>query len=256
MLQTENDLLHGQTPLAEHTRGVAQHEAPHQAPHQVPVLGVLTVSLTGLGGSQVLQGAKHTRHPTAPSPPAEQLWGAPLRLQTQERDTVLTRYIDNDHGHLARGRTGGTPPDGTSPSRPPPSLSHHARLCGPLHPLPPNPPGAPDVWHTASSPTQVHCQRLWVPGLLSCPWRQTRSTTSSPKRRSRLSQERLGRAPRRRAGQCVSQPRTRQSAEGVRQPKSAGNITPTIVPRSWCGLRQRPAISTTRSAGRPRSSRA
>ena len=118
MLQTENDLLHGQTPLAEHTRGVAQHEAPHQAPHQVPVLGVLTVSRTGLGGSQGLQGAKHTRHPTAPSPPAEQLWGAPLRLQTQERDTVLTRFIDNDHGHLARGRTGGTQPHVTSPSLP------------------------------------------------------------------------------------------------------------------------------------------
>src|SRR5437773_4972459 len=118
MLQTENDLLHGQTPLAEHTRGVAQHEAHHQAPHQVPVIGVLTVSRTGLGGSQVLQGAKHTLHPTAPSPPAEPLWGAPRRLQTQERDTVLTRFIDNDHGHLARGRTGGTPPHVTSPSLP------------------------------------------------------------------------------------------------------------------------------------------
>src|SRR5207244_5024591 len=57
-------------------------------------------------------------HPTAPSPPAEPLWGAPLRLQTQERDTVLTRFIDNDHGHLARGRTGGTPPHVTSPSLP------------------------------------------------------------------------------------------------------------------------------------------
>ena len=50
--------------------------------------------------------------------------------------------------------------------------------------------------------------------------------TSSPKRRSRLSQERLGKAPSSREGQFLSQPRTRHSSEGVRQPKSGGNVTP------------------------------
>ena len=55
-----------------------------------------------------------------------------------------------------------------------------------------------------------------------------------PKRRSRLSQERLGSALSRREGRFLSQPRTRHSSEFVRQPKRAGNMTPTILPRSFC----------------------
>src|SRR5262249_47888854 len=42
----------------------------------------------------------------------------------------------------------------------------------------------------------------------------------------------------------------------VRQPKRGGHITPTILPKSLCWLRKRPAISATRSSGSPRASRA
>ena len=57
-------------------------------------------------------------------------------------------------------------------------------------------------------------------------------------------------------GPCLSQPRTRHNSEGVQQPKSAGNITPIILPRSLCWLRKRPSISATRSLGRPSSCKA
>src|SRR6266581_6413034 len=81
-------------------------------------------------------------------------------------------------------------------------------------------------------------------------------STSSPKRRSRLSQERLGSAPSTREGRFLSQPRTRHSSELVRHPNSGGHITPTIFPRSLCWLCKRPSISVTRSSGSPRSPRA
>src|SRR5262249_46025186 len=137
-----------------------------------------------------------------------------------------------------------------------PSIPVSTRLCWPLHPLPTSPNGSPYFLHTESSNTPLHCQRLCVAGLLVDTWRQRGSNTSSPRRRSRLSQHRLGRTARRREGQFLSHPRTRQSSEDVRQPKSGGNMTPTILPRSLCWLRKRPSISTTRLAGRPRSSRA
>src|SRR5262245_46106700 len=48
----------------------------------------------------------------------------------------------------------------------------------------------------------------------------------------------------------------RHSSVLVRQPKRGGHITPTILPKSLCWLRKRPAISVTRSSGSPRASRA
>jgi hypothetical protein len=108
------------------------------------------------------------------------------------------------------------------------------RLCWPLHQVPTRLNCSPYFLNTESSNTHVHCQRLWVAGLLLAAWRPSGCTTSSPKRRSRLSQERLGKAPSSRNGQFLSHPRTRQSSEGVQQPKSGGNITPTILLRSFC----------------------
>ena len=67
---------------------------------------------------------------------------------------------------MAKSPGTSTRPSPTTPRRHRPSMPDHTRLCGPLHPLPTNPTGAPYVWHTASSQTQVHCQRLWVAGLL------------------------------------------------------------------------------------------
>jgi hypothetical protein len=115
-----------------------------------------------------------------------------------------------------------------------PSMPDNTRLCWPLHQCPTHPSCFPYFLNTESSHTHVHCQRLCVAGLLDATWRQRGSNTSSAKRRSRLSQARLGKAPSIREGQCGSQPRTRQTSEGVRQPKRAGNITPTILPRSLC----------------------
>ena len=66
----------------------------------------------------MLQGPPHARDPTAPAPPAAQLGGAPLGLHTPPGDTVLARLIDDDPGHLARGRTGGAQPHVTPPRLP------------------------------------------------------------------------------------------------------------------------------------------
>jgi hypothetical protein len=68
-----------------------------------------------------------------------------------------------------------------------------------------------------------------------------------------VNQVATGSAPSRREGQFLSQPRTRQSSAFVRQPKSGGNITPTILPNSCCWLCKRPAISATHSPDKPRS---
>src|SRR5882672_5535034 len=75
----------------------------------------------------MLQGPKHELDPTAPSPPSDQLWGAPLGLQTQQVETVLARLIDDDHGHLAIGRTGGAKPHVTH--------THLPRVLLPAPPL-------------------------------------------------------------------------------------------------------------------------
>ena len=191
----------------------------------------------------------------------------PRRRNAAKRSSSITRAHVSLSRHGAPGPTGsgrrmakstGTikRPSPTTTSSNSPSMPDNTRFCWPLHHRPTNANCVPYLWNTESSQTQVHCQRLWVAGLVSCTWRQIGSNTSSPRRRSRLSQERLGSAPSRREGQCLSQPRTRQSSEGVRQPKSAGNITPMILPSSFCWLRRRPSISATRFSGRPRASMA
>src|SRR5712691_40197 len=76
----------------------------------MPIVRVFGVHLTRLGRSQMLQGPKHERNPTPPSPPADQRWGAPLGLHTHQVKTVLVRLIDDDDGYRAIGRTGGAKP--------------------------------------------------------------------------------------------------------------------------------------------------
>ena len=137
-----------------------------------------------------------------------------------------------------------------------PAMPVSTRFCWPLHHRPTTSSCCPYFLHTESSMAHGHCQRLCVAGLFASTWRQRGTKTSHPQRRRRLIQERLGRAPRMREGQCLSQSRTRQSSEGVRHPKSTGNITPTILPRSFCWLRRRPSISTTTRSGRPHASSA
>src|SRR6266446_1846481 len=73
----------------------------------MPIVRVFTLYLTGLSGSQMFQGPKHKRDPTPPPPPTDQLWCAPFRLQTQQREAILVRFVHNHHGHLAIGGTGG-----------------------------------------------------------------------------------------------------------------------------------------------------
>src|SRR5262245_21916647 len=99
MLQTEDDLLHGQTPLADPTRGVEQDEASHQAQDQMPIVGVFTADLTRLSRQQMLQGPKHKFNPGPPSPPPEQLRGTQRGLQTQQIEAILARLIHDDNGH-------------------------------------------------------------------------------------------------------------------------------------------------------------
>src|SRR5437870_3390911 len=66
----------------------------------------------------MLQGPKHELNPTTPSPPSDQLWGAPLGLHTQQVKTVLVWLIDDDDGYRAIGRTGGAKPHVAHPSLP------------------------------------------------------------------------------------------------------------------------------------------
>src|SRR5262245_47487135 len=114
-----------------------------------------------------------------------------------------------------------------------PSIPESTRCSWPLHQVPTRPNCSPYFLNTESSPTQVHCQRLCVAALLLAAERHSGISTSKPKRRSRLSQERLGSAPSRREGRLLSQPRTRHSSEFVRQPKRGGHITPKILPKSF-----------------------
>src|SRR4029453_14168289 len=115
-----------------------------------------------------------------------------------------------------------------------PSIPESTRCSWPLHQVPTSPNCSPYFLNTESSPTQVHCQRLRVASLLVAACRHSGSSTSTPKRLSRLSQERLGSAPNKREGQFLSQPRTRHNSELVRHPNSGGNIAPIILLNSFC----------------------
>src|SRR5918911_1287774 len=115
-----------------------------------------------------------------------------------------------------------------------PSIPESTRCSCPLHQVPTSPNWSPYFLNTESSPTHVHCHRLRVASLALAAWRHSGTSTSSPKRRSRLIQERLGSAPSRRGGRFLSQPRTRQSSVLVRQPNRGGNITPKILPKNLC----------------------
>src|SRR5712691_3196239 len=159
----------------------------------------------------------------------------PRRRNAAKRSSSITRAHVSLSRHGAPGPTGsgrrmakstGTTkrPSPTTTSNKSPSMPDNTRLCWPLHHLPTNANCVPYLWNTESSQTQVHCQRLWVAGLVSCTWRQIGSNTSSPRRLSRLSQERLGSAPSRREGQCLSHPRTRQSSDGSSPPPPSDNV--------------------------------
>ena len=69
------------------------------------------------------------------------------------------------------------------------------RLNCPLYHVPTSLSCLPYFRKTESSTIHRHCQRLWVAGLFSWVWRQMARRISRPKRRSRLSHERVGRAP-------------------------------------------------------------
>src|SRR5438128_283842 len=90
-----------------------------------------------------------------------------------------------------------------------PSIPSTTRLCCPLHHVPTNSSWPPYLRNTESSSAQVHCQRLRVAALIDEVWRQSETRISWPSLRNRLSQERLGRAPRMRRGKFLSHPRVR-----------------------------------------------
>src|SRR5262249_30792669 len=157
-------------------------------------------------------------------------------------------------GRLMAKSTGTTSlPSPMTTTRRMPSIPESTRCSWPLHQVPTRPNCSPYFLKTESSPTQVHCQRLRVASLLLAAERHNGTSTSRPKRRSRLIQERLGIAPSRRTGRFLSQPRTRHSSVLVRQPKRGGHIIPTTFPNSLCWLRKRPSISATKLSGRPKS---
>ena len=143
------------------------------------------------------------------------------------------------------------PPTHHRPSRP-----ASTRVGWPRHHRPPRPRCGPSVLHPESSIAPVHGPGRWVAGRLGSPGRPRGPKPSTPQRRRRVLQARGGSAPRRREGQCWSPPRTRQRSAGVRPPKRAGHLTPTMVapPRLWAA-----SAGCDRSdpgAGRPTASRA
>src|SRR6266516_244409 len=75
------------------------------------------------------------------------------------------------------------------------------------------------------------------------------TSISRPKRRSRLSQDRLGKALSSLDGTFLSHPRTRVSSWPCRHPKSVGNMRATILPSSFCWVSKRPPIWATRFSG-------
>src|SRR5262249_33607226 len=77
------------------------------------------------------------------------------------------------------------------PTRRDPTTPGNSRVSCPLPPGPHRPNRSPFFLNPESTPTPVHCQRLRVAGLLLAAWRHSGTSTSKPKRRSRLSQERL-----------------------------------------------------------------
>src|SRR5215475_641823 len=103
-----------------------------------------------------------------------------------------------------------------------PSIPESTRCSWPLHQVPTRPNCSPYFLNTESSPTHVHCQRLRVASLLLAVERHSGTSTSRPKRRRRLIQERLGSALSSRDGRFLSQLRTRHSSVVVRHPKRGG----------------------------------
>src|SRR6266446_3882287 len=137
-----------------------------------------------------------------------------------------------------------------------PSIPSTTRLCWPLHHVPTSSSWSPYFRNTESSRAHVHCQRLRVAALMASRWRQSDPRTSWPSLRRRLSQERLGKAPRMREGKFLSHPRARVNSKALTQPNIVGNMRPKILPSNFFWVLKRPSISVTRLSGKPKSSRA
>jgi hypothetical protein len=152
----------------------------------------------------------------------------------------------------------GTPtcPAPMTPPRRPPARPASPRCAWPRPQGPTRPNCSPYVLHPASSPTQVQGQRRRVASLWLAAWCQSGTRPSTPQRRRRWRQERLGSAPRRREGRCLSPPRPRHRVGLVRPPHQGGHLIPTIFLNRFCCRRQRPSLALTRLGGRPRAWRA
>ena len=92
----------------------------------MPLVGVFAAPLTGLGRQQMLEGPKDKRDPGAAPPPADQLRGTPRRLQTQQREAIVVRFVHDDYRHFPIGGAGSPQPHVAD-----------ARLPGMLPPRPP-----------------------------------------------------------------------------------------------------------------------
>src|SRR5438876_8323199 len=110
MLQTEDDLLHGQPPFADDPQGVKQHQAPHQAQYQVPVVRLFAVDLTGPSRQQVLQSPEAVLNPVAPLPRPYEPRRTDGGLQTHYVELLLPGCTDYDECHGPIRRTGGPQP--------------------------------------------------------------------------------------------------------------------------------------------------
>src|SRR5262245_30832952 len=74
------------------------------------VVGIFTLHLTGAGCQQMLQGPKTVLDPVAPLPGPDEAWPADGRIETHHVELLLPGLTDDDEGHGAICRTGGSQP--------------------------------------------------------------------------------------------------------------------------------------------------
>ena len=105
MFQVEHYLIHRHPPFEEHSARIIQDKTRHQAKHQVPVVSVFTVNLARFGRQQMLQDAKPLLDQVAARPRPQQAGGLDWSGPTEQIETILFGFVQDDHRHRPIGRT-------------------------------------------------------------------------------------------------------------------------------------------------------
>jgi hypothetical protein len=110
MFQGAHPLVHRHMPLEDHPARLDQATARHQTSPQVPLIGLGTVDLARVGGSEMLQGTAHLCSPVTTRPQPQQAGRLERRGDTQQVKPLCAGFVDHEPGARSRGRTLGPPP--------------------------------------------------------------------------------------------------------------------------------------------------